>query len=373
MAIQILPRREGIFDNPILQLAMKDWLEREQQKQQQPYEIQKALISGGMAQPFTPQMTQGAPLPIPQVQEKWSGMTQQPTMPSIPSSMPYLQKAQSQYTRPDFTAGNIPFQYMPNIENKLKEAQLGKAQAEAEQIRSFMGGGTGAPAGFRPKSVDVGALTYERVPTEEEKQREAQADIDKQVGVQVGKKITEERASAAAGKALINEIHDLWIETTPTRVTNEGKFSLVGAGKAVISPGYGVEQWLGSRFGVTENQRKDKAYIKFVNSLRSRLAKGAIGNDVGNLSEYEQRVVVEGVPSAIFDSYESGTLIINNLNKVIDKMKEARIQGYANLNEKMKAQGVQPLSKEEAMSYLQKAGGNKEKARSMAIRDGRIF
>ena len=167
--------------NPYLQMMAQAMLKKRMEEQQQPYEIQKALISGGMAQPFTPQMTQGAPLPIPQAQERWSGITHQPNMPSIPSSMPFLQKAQSQYTRPDFIAGNIPFQYMPNIESKLKQVQLDKATAEAEQIRSFMGGKAGEVFGFKPKSINVGGVTYERKETSEDIAEEERKEKRKEI------------------------------------------------------------------------------------------------------------------------------------------------------------------------------------------------
>ncbi len=94
--------------NPYLQMMVQAMMKKKLDEQQQPYEIQKALISGGMAQPFTPQMTQSA----------------EPTISAIPDSLPYLRKAQSQYTKPDFSAGGIPFQYVPSLEREKTQSQI---------------------------------------------------------------------------------------------------------------------------------------------------------------------------------------------------------------------------------------------------------
>jgi hypothetical protein len=76
---------------------------------------------------------------------------------------------------------------------------------------------------------------------------------------------------------------------------------------------------------LTNNQRTDKAYADFLGGVRAQLAR-AMG-DVGNLSEYEQKAVMELVPT-LLDDPKTAKIKIKNLRDFIKQVQtSAGIKG----------------------------------------------
>jgi hypothetical protein len=75
-----------------------------------------------------------------------------------------------------------------------------------------------------------------------------------------------------------------------------------------------------------------RAYVK--GPMRSIVAK-SIGRDVGNLSWFEQKGIEDNTPS-LFDSKQGGLKKIANLQSLVESMKEARRQGYKDLEAYLK-------------------------------------
>jgi len=113
-------------------------------------------------------------------------------------------------------------------------------------------------------------------------------------------------------KTVGKTIENAWLKTTPYKgaITKTGLVSVLGAWDVVKK---GV--------GATDAQRQDQAYASFVQGVRAQLARGM--GDVGNLSEYEQRAVVQLVPS-LMDSYESGRLKLGQLAQLVEDIKTTR-------------------------------------------------
>lgn len=137
------------------------------------------------------------------------------------------------------------------------------------------------------------------------------------------------------GKAFLNRIKDIWLETKPPKT---GVLGIGGSG-VLPQPLYGAQQALGSYFQFTQNQKKDRLYSSYVGALKSRLAKGGIiGKDVGNLSVQEQQWVMNAVP-AHFDYEDVGLKKIDNMTGMLDEMYQARKEGYKSLEDKMADKG----------------------------------
>jgi len=148
--------------------------------------------------------------------------------------------------------------------------------------------------------------------------------------------MVKEESEYKSSKALLKSIKEDWLKTNPTRLTNNGKFSPLGSfWKAPLQPGYMAEQWLGSKIGATRNQRADAVYIRRINALQSRLAKGVIGKDTGNLN-YQEQIAAKGGVAGIGDPYEVGLDLFDRTEKMLDEMLEARKQGFKNITEKWK-------------------------------------
>lgn len=77
---------------------------------------------------------------------------------------------------------------------------------------------------------------------------------------------------------------------------------------------------VGKGFQVTSNQRRDQAYSSFVSGVRAQLAR-AMG-DVGNLSEYEQKAVLDLVPT-LLDDPRTAALKISNIRSFITQIQAA--------------------------------------------------
>lgn len=186
MAITFLPEEYtpvGAFSKgmqPYLQMAMQAQFQRrlaeeemkrklQMEEQQQPYEIQKALISGGYLRPTTE-------VPTPKAEAA------QQTLYRFPSAqLPAKFKNLVMQEKPDVTVGGMGFKSVEPTEQRLKQAQLKKSEAETKQIEAFMRGGTETLSGFRPKSISIGGVTYEKKPTPEDIEEELNLLKEKEI------------------------------------------------------------------------------------------------------------------------------------------------------------------------------------------------
>jgi hypothetical protein len=224
-------------------------------------------------------------------------------------------------------------------------------------------GGMGITGGtIDPISGDV-KYTFGELPANKDR-REQMQDL--------GKNIAKEESDYSSSKALLDSIKKDWLATNPTRITNKkGKLTPMGVAKGVLQPAYTAEQWTGAKFQITENQRADRAYIRRINSLQSRLAKGVIGKDVGNLN-YQEQIAAKGGVAGLGDTYEVGIEMFNKTENMLKEMLEARKAGFANVTEKWTSEG-RVLTPEKAKEYLEKAGGDSNKARYLATMDKWAF
>jgi len=250
----------------------------------------------------------------------------------------------------------------------LKQKELDKKNTYEEAIANYLKGGsvggganglgvTGLTMGKDGMSLNIGE-TAAMKDTRENTQKAEEA-------------IRKEDAEYGNSMALLKGLKDDWLKTNPTRLTNNGKFSPVGAVKGVLQPAYMVEQWLGKNIGATRNQRADAVYVRRVNALQSRLAKGVIGKDTGNLN-YQEQIAAKGGVAGLGDPYEVGVELFNKTEGMLKEMLSARKQGYKNITEKWKDEG-RVLTKEKALEYLQKANGDKSKAELLATQDRWAF
>lgn len=74
---------------------------------------------------------------------------------------------------------------------------------------------------------------------------------------------------------------------------------------------------------ITPNQRTDKAYANFVSGIRAQLAR-AMG-DVGNLSEFEQKAVLDLIPT-LGDDPRTANLKIQNIREFIAQVQKSAQQ-----------------------------------------------
>src|SRR3990167_72896 len=109
---------------------------------------------------------------------------------------------------------------------------------------------------------------------------------------------------------IVDTIKTKWEKTTPpgTRTT---ALPIVGRGLASLSA-------IGARLQATKGQRKDSAYLSFIKGIRAQIARSL--GDVGNLSEFEQKSVLDLIPS-INDSYDVGLEKIENIKSLIENIR----------------------------------------------------
>jgi len=224
-----------------------------------------------------------------------------------------------------------------------------------------MGGGTnglGMTGGsYNPQTGEFNVNIGETPMAKDIREREAK----------ISGKISEEAGAAGNALTLLDSLEKDWLATTPP------KAGMLGIGESGLMPQpiHGISQRIGSEFQFTRNQRADRVYVRRVKALQSRLAKGVIGQDVGNLSVYEQAAAQGGV-AGLSDTYETGKQMFEKARQMVVEMKDARAAGYKSLDEKLRAEG-RILTSNKAVEYLKQAGGDRNKARQLAIQDRWAF
>jgi hypothetical protein len=168
-----------------------------------------------------------------------------------------------------------------------------KEQYELQLMRRMTGAG-GQPGvtpseEFKTKSIKVGPYTFEKQPTEQERQQAIQQKAQEQAVVGAEKERQLNLSKVKRLKTIADTIETEWIKTSPSRGFL-GRLSGLGSIPA-------------STLQITEQQQIDSAYRTFVKGMRAQLAR-AMG-DVGNLSEPEQKAAMELVPG-LGDNYETG-------------------------------------------------------------------
>lgn len=199
-------------------------------------------------------------------------------------------------------------------------------------------------AQYIPQSYDLTPFgekkykDFKRIPTEEEKEQ-ARYDKSTEQGALAAEKLA--RLSEAKLNRFIplrKEIEKNWKSTIPYRATDGSPTSGIVKTFGMPLPGLWdiSKKWL----QVTDAQRKDKAYTDFIGGLRGRLAR-TLGEDVGNLSEYEQRAVLATVPT-LFDTLETGLLKLGSLDSLIEEIKLERQNSKKGISLKRKVQETEP-------------------------------
>jgi len=186
-----------------------------------------------------------------------------------------------------------------------------KRQQEAYQ-NMMAQGGVNAQGGTIPtvKIPDPNSKVGFRV--EVDPAYKAEMEITKQADIA---KLKENEVALGKSERLntvMKTIENQWLKTSPYKgaITKTGLVPILGAWD-VMKKG----------LGATEAQQNDQAYANFISGIRAQLARGM--GDVGNLSEYEQRAVVQLAPT-LMDSYESGQKKIGQMAQFIEDIRTTR-------------------------------------------------
>ena len=122
-------------------------------------------------------------------------------------------------------------------------------------------------------------------------------------------------------KTVGETVKQQWLKTSPYKgaITKSGMVPVLG-------------QWdiLKKGLGATSAQKQDQVYANFLQGIRAQLARGM--GDVGNLSEYEQRAVIQLMPN-LYDSYETGILKLGQLSQLVEDIKKTRGDNTNNLED----------------------------------------
>lgn len=209
---------------------------------------------------------------------------------------------------------------------KAKVAEAAQTMGDRNLFNQIVGQGTNqvpnAPVNIE-QPEDIAKYVSEIDPftgksTARAIQAQNKLEVEKQAGMAAEKsrRLSEEKLSRFV--PLRKTIEEKWKMTKPYKASDwQVKMGLMpAAGFFDIS-----KAWL----QVTNAQRKDKAYKDFVGGLRARIAR-SLGEDVGNLSEYEQQVILSAVPS-LYDVYETGMDKLKNLDDLVKEIRGARKVG----------------------------------------------
>jgi hypothetical protein len=209
------------------------------------------------------------------------------------------------------TAGLMAAGGQNPMANVVAARELAQKQQAAEAQQAFMkmfGNFTPSNNGMGITGITVGAdgkpsVTIGQTP-EAKAEQEAKIAQVKERETAIGK--------AERLKTVGETIGKQWLKTSPYKgaITKTGLVPLLGMWD-VIKKGAGA----------TSAQRNDQAYANFVAGVRAQLARGM--GDVGNLSEYEQRAVIQLVPN-LMDSHESGMLKLGQLAQLVEDIKSTR-------------------------------------------------
>ena len=228
-----------------------------------------------------------------------------------------------------------------NLDLLQKEKELAKKNTYEEAIAKFLQGGsmggsngmgiTGATLGKDGVSLNIGQTPLAKA---ESAAQEAQI---KEREVAIGK--------AERLKTVGKSIETSWLKTSPYK----GAITKTG-----LVPVLGMWDVVKKGAGATSAQRQDQAYASFVSGIRAQLARGM--GDVGNLSEYEQRAVVQLVPS-LLDSYESGQLKLGQLAQLVEDIKTTRGGKSGKEMETFNIKGIQYNIPKDKVEAFKKAKG----------------
>jgi hypothetical protein len=212
-------------------------------------------------------------------------------------------------------------------------------QAVAEFLSGARGGGinangmgiTGATMGKEGVNLTIGATPLAKA------EEAAQTAQIKEREVAIGK--------AERLKTVGQSIEKSWLKTSPYK----GAITKTG-----LVPVLGMWDIVKKGAGATSAQRQDQAYASFISGVRAQLARGM--GDVGNLSEYEQRAVIQLVPS-LMDSLESGQLKLGQLAQLVEDIKTTRGGKNGKEMETFEVKGVRYNIPKDKVEAFKKAKG----------------
>lgn len=204
--------------------------------------------------------------------------------------------------------------YMEMERDKAKMAyEQWQQKRQSEQYQNMMsGGGINQQGGSVPiiKIPDPNSKLGFR--TEVDPNYKAQIEVAKQAEAAQQKENETALGKSERLNTVMQTIEKQWLKTSPYKgaITKTGLVPILGAWD-IIKKGVGA----------TEAQQNDQAYANFISGIRAQLARGM--GDVGNLSEYEQRAVIQLAPT-LLDSYESGQKKIGQMAEFINDIRTTR-------------------------------------------------
>jgi len=210
--------------------------------------------------------------------------------------------------------------FLSNFQNmQMKRQEMAKEENAKKAFLTALGSGNLNPSepsgglGEQPQFIKVPDYSS---PTgfkmEIDPRWSAKLESQKQTNIAVQKENETAISKSNRLKTVGKTIENAWLKTSPYK----GAITKTG-----LVPVLGLWDILKKGAGATSAQQQDQAYASFVKGVRAQLARGM--GDVGNLSEYEQRAVVQLVPS-LMDSYESGSLKLGQLAQLVEDIKTTR-------------------------------------------------
>jgi len=243
--------------------------------------------------------------------------------------------------------------WMQLLDLPLKAAQLDISERELAQkqsaqqafLKAMQGGGLGGDNPPLIKIPDPSSPIGVRL--EVDPRWKAQIETQQQTETAQAKEREVAIGKAERLKTVGKTIEKQWLNTSPYR----GAITKTG-----LVPALGMWDIIKKGAGATDAQRRDQAYASFISGVRAQLARGM--GDVGNLSEYEQRAVIQLVPT-FMDSYESGMLKLGQLAQLVDDIKTTRGGKQGKEMQTFEVEGVKYNIPKDKIDAFKKAKGIK--------------
>ena len=230
------------------------------------------------------------------------------------------------------------------------------------------GGGVNAGGGFRPKGFNYGGFSFEREATEQDRQQDIDTAVKKQTAIENAKPYTEGEVKIASGLSLIPQIDKLIKLIEDKNIYGEGKLA-VPFGASRISAFGEKGPWQSFKRGLTAGPGREAGLI--LQDIKQIMF--ATGGQA--LTDPE---ILKLAPK-MEPAYKTEKQWIEDLKdvrqRIIDKVRLMRPnpnQAFP-LPTTSGQQGKRQLDKNTAIRLLNQAGGNKDKARTIAQQQGYQF
>lgn len=242
--------------------------------------------------------------------------------------------------------------YLSNFQNmQLKRQEMQKEQSSKQAFLDALNSGQ---LNSQAPQDGIGQPQFIKIPDpsspvgfklEIDPRWSAKIESQKQSDIAVTKENEVAISKSNRLKTVGKTIEGAWLKTSPYK----GAITKTG-----LVPVLGLWDVIKKGVGATNAQQQDQMYANFVQGVRAQLARGM--GDVGNLSEYEQRAVVQLVPS-LMDSYESGQLKLGQLAQLVEDIKTTRGGKSGKEMETFEIKGVRYNIPKDKVESFKKAKG----------------